>query len=107
MIPGTSIRYRENQYVTKLTAMDAAHLTNPATGGVTLASVFQGPDREIYTKCLSVCGGTETTDAWQVRLESSKMAHGKGNTEETFISDRQPGLVGVIEALQPNVKIGA
>ena len=72
-----------------------------------LASVFQGADREIYVKCLSVCGGTETADAWQFHLESSREGHDKHTGDETFISDRKAGLVGVIEAVQPNVKIGA
>ena len=43
--------------------IDAAHLTNPSTRGVMLASVVQGADREIYLKCLSVCGGAETNNA--------------------------------------------
>ena len=45
-----------------LTSLDAAHLTNPSTRGVMLASVFQGADREIWLKALSICAGTESKD---------------------------------------------
>ena len=63
VVPGTSVRLRSSEGKTLITAMDAAHLTNPSTRGVTLALVVKGADREIYLKALSVCAGTETKDA--------------------------------------------
>ena len=62
-MPGTSVRMRVNSCRTLVTAMDAAHLTNPSTRGIMLASTTQGADHEIYLKTLSVCAGTETSDA--------------------------------------------
>ena len=72
-----------------------------------LASVVQGADREIYVKSLTVCAGTESKDTWDFHLMSERTFLGSCKDVETYISDRKPGLVGVIESYQPAVHIGA
>ena len=60
VVPGTAVGLHSHESRTLITAADAAHLTNPNTRGVMLATVLYGADRAIYLKCLSVCAGVES-----------------------------------------------
>ena len=72
-----------------------------------LGSVSQGADREVQLKALSVCAGTESKDTQDFHLATERQFLGICSERETYISDRKPGLVGVIEEYQPKVNISA
>ena len=63
IVPGTAVGMSQCTSKMLVTAIDAAHLTNPETRGIMLASVSQGANREIYLKTLTVCGGAESNDS--------------------------------------------
>ena len=71
------------------------------------ASVVYGADREIYLKCLSVCAGVESTDTWEFHLATEREFLGECRPQDTYISDRKPGLLGTIETVHPDVHIAA
>ena len=62
VVPGSAIAIHNCNSRTHVTAIDAAHLTNPETRGIMAASVVFGANREIYLKCLRICGGAESAE---------------------------------------------
>ena len=87
--------------------MDAAHLTSVKTRGIMQATVKLGADKEVHLQTLSVCAGNETRDSWKFHLETERKCLGLRGEHETYISDRKPGLEGIIHQIYPTVKLGA